>query len=159
MKAIELKQRNVLKAYSEANSDGKKMLENLIGKEVFKQDITDRVKTYEDSLEETGRPNVLNFGEVPEDLVPFFHSLYRVIVEIEALNEGEKMDIYDSSKYRHYPYFKCNGAPSGFAFDGSTCGNTYASAGGGSRLSLKSEKLSNFFGKQFLKDMQDFLTK
>lgn len=159
MKTIELKQRNVRKAYNEANSDGKKMLENLIGEEVFKQDITDRVKTYEDSLEETCRPNVLNFGEVPEDLVPFFHSVYRVVVEIEALNEGEKMDIYDSSKRRHYPYFACNGAPSGFAFDDSYYGNAHADAGSGSRLSLPNEKLSNYFGKQFQKDMQDFLTK
>jgi len=159
MKTIELIQKNVLKAYREANPDGKKMLENLIGKEVFKQDITDRVKTYEDSLEETGRPNVLNFGDVPEDLVPFFHSVYRVIVEIEALNEGEKMDIYDSSKRRHYPYFACNGAPSGFAFIGSFCDNSSAYAGGGSRLSFKDEKTSNYFGKQFQKDMQDFLTK
>lgn len=159
MKVIELNQKNVLKAYNEADSAGKKLLENLIGKEVLKLDITDRIKTYEDSLEETGRPNVLDFGEIPADLVPFFHSIYKIVVEIEALNEGERMDIYDSSKYRHYPYFVCGGSPSGFAFDDSNFDDTCANAGTRSRLSLKSEKLSNYFGKQFLKDMQDFLTK
>lgn len=159
MKVIELNQKNVLKAYKEADSTGKKLLENLIGKEVFNQDITDRIKVYEDALVETGRPDVKDFGDIPEDLVPFFKSLYKVVVEIEALNEGEKMNIYDPSKYRHYPYFVCGGSPSGFAFIDSLCVRTDADACSGSRLSLKSEKLSNYFGKQFLKDMQDFLTK
>lgn len=152
--------KNALKAWNEADPKGKKLLENLYGKCTFEnQKVQDRVKTFEDALEETGRPNVPDFSMLPDDLVEYFESFYKAVVLVEALNEGEKVDVYNSNKYRYYPYFYPNGSASSFAFYGSTYGRTYADAGGGSRLCLKSEELANYCGETFKNIFQNLITK
>lgn len=75
----------------------------------------------------------------------------------EALNEGQKLNVCDANVKRWYPWFKPNGSPSSFAFLVSGCGLACAGAGGGSRLCLKSEKLSNYCGKQFIDLWKQFI--
>jgi hypothetical protein len=157
MKKIELNQKSVLKAHKEANPDGKKLLENLFGKEFFSRDVTERIHSWEDILEETGRPDVPVFNDVPEDLRPFFRGVYKNVVMVEAYNEGERMNIYNEDKYRHYPYFRCNGSPSAFAFYFSHFDHAAADAGSGSRLSFKNEKLSNYAGRKHLDIFREML--
>ena len=80
---------NVLRAWREADTNGKQMLENLYGKEVFEnQNIMDRVKTFEDALKETGRPGVPDFSCLPSDMRKYFEAQYKMVVITEALNEG-----------------------------------------------------------------------
>lgn len=137
-KELEQKIRGLYKSSDKVKS----ALESVLGKEFFSQDITERINGWKDMLEETGRPDVPEFSDLPEDLRDHFRKYYRVIVMNEAYNEGEKMDIYDSRRLRHYPYFFTEDGPSGFAFRNSFCVCTSADAGSGSRLALKSENLS-----------------
>ena len=44
---LKVEKRNAIKAWKEGNAETKKALENLYGKEVFNQKITDIVKTFE----------------------------------------------------------------------------------------------------------------
>lgn len=152
--------KNALKAWNEANPKGKKLLENLYGKCTFEnQKVQDRVKTFEDALEETGRPNVPDFSMLPDDLVEYFESVYKAVVLVEALNEGKKVDVYNSNKYRYYPYFYHNGSASSVAFCDSSCVGTAAFAGSGSRLSFVSRELSDYAGKTFKNIFQNLITK
>ncbi|MBD8389631.1 hypothetical protein [Dysgonomonas sp. BGC7] len=135
-KELETKIRGLYKSSDEVKS----ALESEFGKEFFTLDISERINGWEDMMEETGRPDAPVFVDLPEDLRDHFRKYYRVVIMNEAYNEGERMDIYDSSKARHYPYFLTNGSPSAFAFRGSIFDSTNAHAGSGSRLALKSAK-------------------
>jgi hypothetical protein len=157
MKTLQIDEKNAMKLYKSASDEFKTTLEDTFGKDFFQIDVLDRIKTYEDAQEETGRPDVPKFSEVPEDLRKFFQSFYKVIVINEALNEGERFDIYDNTVNRYYTWFRTNGSPSGFAFDGSYCANAAAAAGSGSRLCLKSEKIANYVGNQFVNEYRELL--
>lgn len=114
-------------------------------------DIKDRVKTYEDACAELGRQPynedaLMKLGLTRNDI-----AYQKMVVIVEALNEGWKPDVCDSNVRRWYPWFKPNGSPSSFAFCGSFCDCGAASAGSGSRLALKSKELADYCGFQFLK--------
>lgn len=74
------------------------MLEHLLGKNVFSENISDRIKTFEDALEETGRPNVPEFIDAPEDLRQYLQAQYKAVVIAEALNEGWTPDYSDGGQ-------------------------------------------------------------
>lgn len=146
---LEVDKNNAITAWSKTDGKGKELLEDLYGKDVFRNmDITDRVKDFEDAREETGRPGVPNFSNVPEDLKEYFENTYQMIVITEALNEGWEPNWNDSNERKWRPYFRMS--PSSFAFDRSGCDYSAASAGGGSRLCFKTEALANYAAKQFL---------
>ena len=135
-KTLELSDQTARSLYKTASPEFKEILEASFGKEFFQQDVIDRIKEWEDMLAETGRPDIPEFSDVPEDMRRWFKSLYRGAVMTEAYNQGEKMDIYNPDKYRYYPYFKCNFFPSDFRFGDSLYNATLAHAGSGSRLSF-----------------------
>lgn len=59
-KNINIPQKDVINAYNNANKEQKEMLENLFGKDFFKpQDITERIKTFEDALNILGEGHQL----------------------------------------------------------------------------------------------------
>ena len=118
-------------------------------------EIIEKIKTYEDALQATGRPDVPDFSALPEDMRKHFTALYKMVVIVEALNEGWKPDWNDSNERKCFPWFWMS--PSSFAFDGSGYGIVAALAGSGSRLKLKSDELAEYCGKQFVdiwKDIQ-----
>lgn len=140
---------NALKAHRSADKEGKVLLENLYGKEVFQnQDVKDRIKTFEDALVETGRPNVSDFSNVPENMRAYFLAQYKMSVIVEALNEGWIPNWTDSNEKKWRVWFIMS--PSAFAFDASYCDCSRAFAGSGSRLCFKSEALAIYCAKQFL---------
>lgn len=149
-KPLQLSDQEARRLYKTATPEWKEVLENNYGKEFFNQNIIDRIDGWEDMLAETGRPDVPEFSDVPEDLRPFFKGVYENVVMVEAYNEGEKMDIYNSDKPRYYPYFRTNGSPSSFAFYVSDCVCSGASAGSGSRLALKDQALSDHVGTKHI---------
>ena len=113
-------------------------------------DIKDRVKTYEDACAELGRQPynedaLMKLGLTRNDI-----AYQKMVVIVEALNEGWQPDVCDSNVRRWYPWFKTNGSPSSFAFVVSGCDDEGAVAGSGSRLALKSEELADYCGIQFL---------
>lgn len=153
---LNVDKKNALKAWKETDDKGKMLLENLYGKEVFiNQSITDRIKTFEDAMEETGRPDVPDFSSLPFDIRKHFEALYKMEVIVEALNEGWKPDWENNNEYKYYSWFVMS--PSSFAFGGSDCGRSNAYAGSVSRLKFKTRELAEYASKQFLgiwKDIQ-----
>ena len=117
----------------------------------------DRIKTYEDACKELGREpydekQLEKLGLTKNDI-----AYQKIVVIVEALNEGWKPDVCDSNVERWYPWFKPLGSPSSFAFCDSSYDYEFAFAGSGSRLALKSEQLADYCGKQFLELWKEML--
>lgn len=126
---------------------------NPLNKDIM--EIIEKIKTYEDALQATGRPDVPDFSALPEDMRKHFTALYKMVVIVEALNEGWKPDWDKENEWKYYPWFWMS--PSSFAFDASAFDCEAADAGSGSRLKLKSRKLARYCGEQFVdiwKDIQ-----
>ena len=119
--------------------------------------IIEKIKTFEDAMNATGRKEMPDFSSFPEDMRKHFEALFKMVVIVEALNEGWKPDVCNRDVERWYPWFKPNGSPSSFAFFDSTYDNGFAGAGSGSRLALKSEQLAKYCGKQFLELWKEML--
>ena len=109
--------------------------------------IIERIKTFEDAMEATGRKEVPDFSSFPEDMRKHFEALFKMVVIVEALNEGWKPDWDNYNEYKYYPWFDMS--PSSFAFFDSDFDYECADAGSGSRLSLKSRELAKYCGEQF----------
>lgn len=149
--------------------------------DVKPKDIMERIKTFEDALNELGRNHPLvcqynNIDDVDSDLSAYLK--LRIIVA--ALNEGWTPK-YTEDEYRYYPYFylytkdevesmdedekKNLVAFGGSANDGPYCGLgfvlsnsafAYSNATYGSRLALKTRELAEYCGKQFKELWLDF---
>ena len=96
---IYIEKNNLLDAYKNGNADNKKMLENLFGKEMFRpKNIMERVKTFEDALNELGdkhplvlqyRFNFNNEGGWTDDMYAReFEAYLKLRIITAALNEG-----------------------------------------------------------------------
>ena len=109
--------------------------------------IIEKIKTFEDAMEATGRKEMPDFSSFPEDMRKHFEALFKMVVIVEALNEGWKPDWDNCYEYKYYPWFYMS--PSSFAFHVSFFGLELAHAGSGSRLKLKSRELAEYCGEQF----------
>ena len=118
---------------------------NPLNKDIM--EIIEKIKTYEDALKETGRPDVPDMSAFPEDMRKHFTALYKMVVIVEALNEGWKPDWNNTDERKFFPWFWIS--PSSFAFDGSYYVYESTYAGSWSRLKLKSYELADYCGKQF----------
>ena len=119
--------------------------------------VTERVKTFKDACKVLGREpydeeQLAKLGLPKNDI-----AYLKMVVIVEALNEGWKPDVCNREVERWYPWFRTNGSPSSFAFVGSLYDVEGASAGSGSRLALKSEQLASYCGKQFLELWKEIL--
>ena len=149
MVTLNLTEEQAKKLYAYVDDDVRKLLEDACGKKVL-TDVRDRVKTYEDACAELGRypyneDALMKLGLTRNDI-----AYQKMVVIVEALNEGWKPDVCDSNVRRWYPWFKPNGSPSSFAFHVSYYVHEYAFAGSGSRLALKDEELAEYCGVQFI---------
>lgn len=111
---IQISKENALAAYEQANSEGKTLLENLFGKELFTpKDITERIKTFEDAYNELGENHPYcrafdNYGyavkdtDVKEDADIW--ALLKLRIICAALNEGWTPK-FTTDEYRYYPWF------------------------------------------------------
>lgn len=157
MKTLQLSEQKARELYRSGSKELKTVLEESFGKDFFSQDVTERVKTYLDACHELGREpldekKLLELGLTEHDI-----AYQKLAIVTEALNEGQELNVYDADVKRWYPWFKPNGSPSPFAFYGSVYDGAYARAGCGSRLCLKSERLSNYCGKQFIDLWKQFI--
>jgi hypothetical protein len=107
-----------------------------------------KIKTFEDALKVTGRANVPEFLELPEDLREYFKAQYKAIVITEALNEGWKADWEDENQIKYFPWF--SQSASGLVFDVADCYCSSACAGGAYRLCFKTAALAEYAGKTFI---------
>ena len=157
MITLQISEQQARKMYRTASKELKEILEASCSKEVLSGSIMDRVKTFEDACKELGRQpynvdSLMKLGLTKNDI-----AYQKMVVIVEALNEGWKPDVCNSDVERWYPWFKPNGSPSSFAFYDSACAYEDAFAGSGSRLALKSEQLANYCGKQFIELWKEML--
>lgn len=184
-KELKISAENALAAYNNTDANGRELLEHLFGKEIFAQDIKDKVKTFDDAVAILGNDNqaVIDYYAIAdktctEDILAF--AKLRVIAE--ALNEGWKPK-FDGDECRYYPWFyiytkkeyeeldedekkdcrvvgRSHG--SAFAYGGVVyAGAIYALstsfASLGSRLAFKTRDLAEYCGKQFIDIWGKFL--
>lgn len=185
-KELKISVDNALEAYNNTDANGKKLLENLFGKDIFQpKDIKERVKTFDDAVEILGNNNqaVIDYFEMLEmtcegDIFAF--TKLRVIAE--ALNEEWKPK-FDGDECRYYPWFyiytkeeyeeldeeekkACRAvgrsnsyshAYGGLVYALAVNASSYSSSYHGSRLAFKTRELAEYCGKQFIDIWADFL--
>jgi hypothetical protein len=122
--------------------------ETKVAEKEVKENVMVRIKTFEDAMKETGRPEVPNFLDLPEDLRDYFKAQYKMIVVVEAINEGWKANWEDNNEPKYYPYFYMSSGVFVFCVAPYRCSN--ALAGFGSRLCFKTRELARYAGEQFL---------
>ena len=110
-KELKVSDENVLAAYNNTDANGRELWEHLFGKEIFAQDIKDKVKTFEDAVVILGDEHPLvaqfrviesSFKEADNNLHLFAYA--RLVIIAEALNEGWKPK-FDGDECRYYPWF------------------------------------------------------
>ena len=110
-KELKISAENALAAYNNTDANGKELLEHLFGKELFAQDIKDKVKTFEDAVAILGDEHPLvaqfrviesSFKEADNNLHLFAYA--RLVIIAEAMNEGWKPK-FDGDECRYYPWF------------------------------------------------------
>lgn len=185
---IEIKKKNVLAAYETARKAGAdstmKVLEVLFGEKIFQtQNVTERIKTFDDAIQELGEehPYVEAYREVEgvftnqKDIDAYL----KLRIICAALNEDWKPNFISKKEYRWAPCFLLYTKEEYDALDTGAkpvnvfwsylnnvfVGLTYVSAKYdsyaeiviNSRLAFKSEELAKYAGKQFLDIYADFL--
>ena len=110
-KELKISAENALAAYNNTDANGRELLEHLFGKEIFAQDIKDKVKTFEDAVAILGDEHPLvaqfrviesSFKEADNNLHLFAYA--RLVIIAEALNEGWRPK-FDSDECRYHPWF------------------------------------------------------
>ena len=147
MITLQISEQQARKMYSTASKELKEILEASCSKEVLSGSIMDRVKTFEDACKELGRQpynvdSLMKLGLTKNDI-----AYQKMVVIVEALNEGWKPDWGNYKEAKYFPWFEMS--PSSFAFCDSRYGCECAGAGSGSRLKLKSRELAKYCGEQF----------
>ena len=184
-KELKISAENALAAYNNIDANGRELLEHLFGKEIFAQDIKDKVKTFEDAVAILGNDNqaVIDYYAIAdktctEDILAF--AKLRVIAE--ALNEGWKPK-FDGDECRYYPWFyiytkkeyeeldedekkECRvvgrsgsgaSAGGGVVYANANYASSYSCTSFGSRLAFKTRELTEYCGKQFIDIWEKFL--
>lgn len=156
-KVVEIPVANAVKAFNNADKNGKQLLTDLIGAEILNAKITDRVKTFEDALELVGcSENVkllLAFNGQEKDMLS--HQAHAKLTIIsKALNELWEANWTDSNEYKYVPYFTFRPGV-GWAYFGYVYWITDSNVG--SRLAYRTRELAEYGAKQFQSIYNNFL--
>lgn len=182
-KELKISTENALAAYNNTDANGRELLEHLFGKEIFTQDIKDKVKTFEDAVAILGNDNqaVIDYYAISdvtctEDFLAF--AKLRVIAE--ALNEGWKPK-FEKGEYRYYPWFYLYTKEEYYELNDEQKGHCVLRSGGssdadrsvvfvyadydytfaysfyGSRIAFRTRELADYAGRQFIDIWEKFL--
>ncbi len=151
MATLKIKKEAALEAHKNATDEGKRLLENLLGKNNFLK-VTERIKTIEDVLKDN---NITQeqidemFANAPE------HLKHQYIAELlcKSLNEGWEPNWDDDDEYKYFPWFKMGS--SGFRYTDFVSWHTNSHVG--SRLCLKNRELAKYAGEQFTNLYRKFM--
>jgi hypothetical protein len=150
MEELKISKANALRAFGAADKKGKQLLQDLFGKEVLGDKITDRVKSYEDAcLVDNLQPvTIENFSFLAECDRESALAHHQMTIIARVLNEDWTPDWDNGNEYKYYPYFIWGGSGLGFSFCAGGCGRSGTDVG--SRLVFKSRELAEYAGKQFI---------
>lgn len=185
---LEIRRENAMAAYANADARSRELLENLFGKGIFvKQDVKERVKTFEDACNELGNehPFVKSYemyvntaGGEEADVIAYLK--LRIIAA--ALNEGWEPQLAEE-KSSYYPWFEFltkseinemsddekgrvvvvgsayynSSTYIGIAYVHTSTVSSYSSGQSGSRLNFKTRELAEYAGRQFVELYADFI--
>jgi hypothetical protein len=167
-------------AYKNADEQQKKLLENLFSKELVIEeygDIRDKIKTYEDACNYLYiTPTFFSVNQTVDEI-----AYIKLKTICKALNE-KWVPQFTKDEYCYYPWFYLytkeewnklsddmkeygvlfggnsnDGAACGFGFSFSDCTPSGSAVYIGSRLCLRSRKLAEYCGEQFIKLWLDYL--
>lgn len=185
---ITISKQHLLKAYREAEPSQKEFMKQLFGADTFASNVMERVKTFQDAVNELVDDNPLvkqynilysEFGATMDaDIIAYLK--LRIIAA--ALNEGWEPQ-FTEDEYRYYPYFyfytkeeyeqlsdedkgRCVGrsyddadADGGLVYASTYHGSADSNANNGLRLAFRTSELAEYAGKQFLNIWADFIFK
>ena len=160
MKNIEITKISAATAYKNADANGRKLLEDLLGLEnISKGPVMDRIKTFDDVLEEHHPKDLsalvlLNYNGTDRDMISA-QAYLKLTLIARALNEGWEPDWSNSNERKYTPWFK-HQSGFGLSYDGCVGWNAHTFVG--SRLCYKSSELAVYAAKQFADIYNDYLT-
>lgn len=154
-KSIKLTDKEAIELYKTADESWKKVLEKNWDKKILSGKILDRVKTWQDVLDEAGKDD--------EEVVPYSkprgkkqksqNAFARIQLLSEVLNEGVILDWSNRDQPKYYPYFeKKNGV---WVVDSYLYYHFDAFMGCG--FYYKDAETALFAGKQFLEIYSEYL--
>lgn len=155
MSVLEIKTEAALTAHQNGTKNQKALLENLFGKKVFFKSLIERIKNFDDILEEAGilkSDFELSCTGLEHDEI-----CYRQLKLIsKVLNEGWVPNWKNSSEYKYYAWFYMDN-PSGSGFSSHDCVSWHTTSTVGSRLCFKSSELAKFAGTTFTEIYEGFM--
>lgn len=178
---------DILNALKQATDEHKELLDNMCGKDMFPpKDIRNRIKTFNDAFHELGDKhelvraynNLIVSNCMSNDIIAYV----KLSIIAEALNEGWK-PTFDKGECRYYPLFKIYtkkeydeldkdmkkefhvnirfindlNAYRYIIYSNASYKASVSITNYGSRIALKTRKLAEYFGKQFIDIWADFL--
>lgn len=107
MDTIKLEKKEVIRAYRNANEEGKKLLKSVFGADIFNVSIQDRIKTFQDACDELGEGHPFmqayrNWEINGLNNQPDIESYLKLRIIAAALNEGWEPK-FEEDKWRYYP--------------------------------------------------------
>ncbi len=141
--------------YRDADENGKKMLRNPYGEEMFLNDY-EKIKTFEDACKVTGDDPSYVEGFTPKHLKAYA----KLCIIAKALRGSWTPDWAYFGQYKYFPWFKIikeAGSNVGLSClsSRSDVSNEHASCGGA--LASESDEIAVYFGKQFAEIWKDYL--
>lgn len=123
-------------------------------KEEDYEEITDRVKTYEDACKVLGVEPINEQNAKAQGFRSDEIARRKLETIAAALNEGWKPDWNNTDQYKYYPYFYIQENAKGKGSAGLSCASTYLAAAHsyapvGSRLCFYALRLARYAGNQF----------
>lgn len=131
METLKIKKENAVKAHSDANSKGKKLLENLLGKNIFQLNIRERIQTMDDVFELNGTTQK-EFDKKWKGFADHEIGNALEVLIVAAYNEGKLPDWEDGTP-KYYARFRMSSS-SGVGFACNDFVDWYALSAVGSRL-------------------------
>lgn len=152
MNTIEIKKTNAISAWIGADQPGKKLLEDLLGKENVSGNIMDMVKSYKDACAVEGTDPIKNLPYANPQNADEEHdnNVKKVKVIIRVLNGGWKPDYSDGKQYKWYCWFRYDPSVSAFRFDDTDDAYTGANTGTGSRHTCRTDQIATHVGSEFI---------
>ncbi len=157
MKEVKVFEDKVLAAYKNAKQEGKQLLSDIFGCDLFQpKDITDRIKTMRDVCEACGKDYDVEFAHDRIKWLTADEVAYKELKLIsEALNEGDVLTLFNKSQYKYYPYVTVSGC--GLSLYGVYYVDTYSYVA--PHLCYKSEKLVRYAFAQFPESFKNYFLK
>ena len=187
MEEITIDKDKLVQAYKAAADEQKQLLADLYGEEIFRpQDITERIKTFDDAFRALGakHPLVQEFvNKISYNSSPDLEAYMKLRIICAALNEGWE-PTFDEDEIRYYAWFymyskseyerldvnekKCciplrssnnANANGGLVCASASFAGSHSHAGDAVRLALRTRELAEYCGNQFVDIWADFLFK